>query len=618
MEKQDDTLATRHADPELRVTLLATSDLHGHIQPHDYYRDEPAGGLGLARLAPLVEAQRRAAPNSLLFDNGDTLQGTPLGDYAARERARDGRPHPVIAAMNALGYDAATVGNHDFNYGPDFLTRTLADAEFPVVLANLTYQDGSPFLPPAIMLNRRMQDSAGEWHAIRVGVIGLAPPQITIWDKPVLQGRLQSHPIVATAARAATGLRAEGADLIVALCHSGIGPEDDRPELENAILPLARLAGCDAIVAGHSHVVFPVPDSCGTGILHGTPVVQPGAFGSHLGRIALTLRRRDDGWRVTSAQADTLPARDTPDEIGPTQARILAVTATDHKATLAYIRRRIGATTRPLTSYFALISNTSALSLKATAKRAAAVRALQGHPLAHLPLLAVAAPLKAGGRGGPQNYIDIPVGPLSIRNVADLYSYPNKLRILRLTGVDIRDWLDRAASIFRQITPGGRDQLLIDPAFASYNFDILNGLTYTIDPSQPAAYSADGLTRFETPGRIADLCYQGQPVMPGDEFLVATNSYRASGGGHFGAATRGDLVLDPNLTAQDILIRHITDHVPVTPEPLNTWRFAPMPGTSVIYETGPGAANHPQDIAALNLTRLEDSPTGFARFRMEL
>lgn len=618
MKNQADSPEARGKAAELQVTLLATSDLHAQIHPHDYYRDEAADDLGLARLAPLVEEHRAAAPNCLLCDNGDTLQGTPLGDYVARERTDTTRPHPMIAAMNALGYDAATPGNHDFNYGQDFLAHALQDADFPVVLANVTRADGTPFLPPSAMLTRRMHDGDGRAHDIRIGVIGLAPPQITHWDKPLLQAVLQTHPIVATATRVVRDLRAAGADLVVALCHSGIGPEDDSPDLENAIRPLARLAGCDAIVAGHSHAVFPAPGNDGAGLIHGTPVVQPGAHGNHLGWIRLTLRQTAPGWQVTAAETGTTPVGAASDAASPARSRILDATAADHRAVLGYIRRRIGETTRPLTSYFALVSNTAAIALVAEAKRAAAARALQGHALAHLPLLAIAAPFRAGGRGGARNFLDIPAGPLSIRNIADLYIFPNRLQILHVTGADISDWLERAATAFHRVTPGGHGQPLIDHAFASYNFDVMTGLSYVIDPSQPARYTADGQIRCATARRIRDIRHQGRPITPGDEFLVVTNSYRAAGGGHFSAPARSPVVVDPQLTVQDVLIRHVAEISPLTPEPLPTWRFADMPGTSVIVETGQGAARYRDEISALGLSPLCDSPSGFARYRMEL
>jgi 2',3'-cyclic-nucleotide 2'-phosphodiesterase / 3'-nucleotidase len=619
MKKQEDKLASDSHGPVVQLTLLATTDLHASVQPYNYYLDKRVDAAGLACIATLVDRIRAETPNCLLFDNGDTLQGTPLGDYAAKERLADGRPHPMIAAMNALGYDAATLGNHDFNYGLAFLTQALQGADYPVVLANVSRADGAPFLPPTAMLTRNLHDAVGAWHKISIGVIGLVPPQVTTWDKQILAGVLDTQPIVETAARCTSDLRAEGADIVVALCHSGLGPETDRPDLENAIRPLARLAGLDAIIAGHSHEVIPGPErSRSTDTPYEVPIVQPGAYGSHLGQITLTLHATDTGWQVTESSVRTHPIIGESGDPVPASDRLMQVSATDHMATLGYIRRRIGESTRPLTSYFAQVSNTAAIALIAEAQRAAAAQALAGHPLQGMPLLSVAAPFKAGGRGGTLNYTDIPAGPLSIRNIADLYIYPNRLQILSATGVEILNWLERSACAFHRITPGSSDQRLIDHRFASYNFDVMTGLSYVIDPTEPARFSATGEDRFETPGRIRDLAYQGCPVDPTDRFLVATNSYRAAGGGHFDAPTRCDVILDPHQSIQDVLIAHVAAHVPISPEPLATWRFADLPGTTVIVETGRGARMHDEEFERLRLEPAGYSPEGFARFTMQM
>ena len=615
MKKQEDKLASDSHGPVVKLTLLATTDLHASLRPYNYYLDRRVDAAGLACIATLVDRIRSDTPNCMLFDNGDTLQGTPLGDYAAKERLADGRPHPMIAAMNAVGYDAATLGNHDFNYGLAFLTQTLEGAKFPVVLANVSRSDGAPFLPATAMLTRNLRDVDGAWHKLSIGVVGLVPPQIATWDKQILAGALDTRPIVETAARCAQDLRAEGADIVIALCHSGLGAEEDRPDLENAIRPLARCAGLDAIIAGHSHEVIPRSGSPETTEApDDVPIVQPGAYGSHLGQITLTLHATDTGWRVAHSAAQTHPIIGEGGNPVPASDRILQVSATDHMATLGYIRRRIGESTRPLTSYFAQVSNTAAIALIAEAQRAAAAQALIGHPLEAMPLLSAVAPFKAGGRGGTQNYTDIPAGPLSIRNIADLYIYPNRLQILSATGADIADWLERSACAFHQITSGSSDQLLIDHRFASYNFDVMTGLSYVIDPTEPARFSPGGEDRFETPGRIRGLCYQGRAVDPGDRFLVATNSYRAAGGGHFMAPTRCDMVLDPHLTVQDVLIAHVAAHVPITPEPLATWQFADLGGTSVIVETGRGARMQDAELERLGLDPAGYSPEGFARF----
>ncbi|WP_071673812.1 bifunctional 2',3'-cyclic-nucleotide 2'-phosphodiesterase/3'-nucleotidase [Nioella nitratireducens] len=593
----------------LRLTIFATTDLHANLRPYNYFTDNAGDEPALARIATLLDRLRPDVPNSLLFDNGDTLQGSPLGDVAAAPD-RTG-PHPMIAAMNAMGYDASTVGNHDFNFGLDFLLATVADAAFPVVATNIRRSDGGPLLPASVILDREMHDTDDRPHTLRIGVIGLAPPQITKWDRAILAGRVETFPIVESARTEAAQLRAEGADIVVALCHSGAGPEQDAPDLENALIPLARSGIADAIVAGHTHRVRAGLEGCAT------PVVKPGFYGSHLGRITLDLTKTTTGWTVCNALSEVLPLRDAIGPLPPAPA-IMRLSEDSHHATLAHARRRIGDSLTPLETYFALVGNSPALALLAEAQAEFARAQLADHPLSDLPLLSVAPPFKAGGRAGPGFYTDIPAGALSIRHAADLYAFPNTLQVVVATGADLQDWLERAASGFNQIVPGQAGQLLVAPSFSAYNFDVIFGVTYQIDLSAAARYSADGEQVYPANSRIRALSCRGRPVAAEDRFLVVTSSYRAAGGGHFPAPARCDSVVKGSESARDVLVRHIEARSPLRIEAQPTWRFLPMPGTRVVYETGPGAMAHKATWTALGLIPDGQSDAGFQRFDLPL
>ncbi len=595
--------------PHLRLVIFATTDLHANLRPYNYYTDSAGDEPGLARVATLLDRLKAETPNYLLFDNGDTLQGSPLGDVAAE--GDPGGPHPMITAMNAMGYDAATVGNHDFNYGLGFLLDTIADATFPVVTANVRRRTGAPLLPPSAILDRDMQDRDGVSHRLRIGVIGLAPPQITKWDRAVLAGEVETFPIVETARQEAARLRSQGADLIVALCHSGVGPDEDGPDVENALLPLARSGIADAIVAGHTHRVRAGLEGCTT------PVVKPGFYGSHLGRITLDLTLAGSGWRVVDALSEVLPVRDEDGPLPPSP-EIMRLSEDSHRATLAHARRCIGQSETPLETYFALVGNSPALALLAEAQADFARARLDGHSLSHLPLLSVAPPFKGGGRGGPDFYTDIPAGPLSIRHAADLYAFPNTLQVVLATGTDVLDWLERAASGFNRIEPGSSGHLLVDPGFSAYNFDVIFGLTYEIDLSAAARYTADGERVFPENSRIRDLCYQDRLVGPDDRFLVVTCSYRAAGGGHFPAPARCEPILEGSDSAREVLVRHISEHSPLTVGAVPTWRFAPLSDTRVIFETGPDAMAQKAAWSALGLTPVGLNGKGFQRFELAL
>ena len=250
----------------VHLRVIETTDLHLHLLPYDYYADRPWDGIGLVSAARLIEQARAEAPNALLFDNGDFLQGTPMGDYVAHERGlREGDVHPIIAAMNALDFDAITLGNHEFNYGLDFLMRAIDGAACPVVSSNLATRLGADprrdrtLIKPYVLLDRQVTDGMGVAHPIRIGVIGFAPPQVVDWDNHALDGRLFARDIVGAARAWVPEMIEAGADLILALAHTGIGAARHSDGMENAAVPLARVPGIDALLTGHSHLVFPSP-----------------------------------------------------------------------------------------------------------------------------------------------------------------------------------------------------------------------------------------------------------------------------------------------------------------------------------------------------------------------
>ena len=487
--------------PRLRLRLLGLTDLHANLYPYDYYRDCPDKSLGLARAASLVAEARREAPNCLLFDDGDILQGTPLGDLAAEAIIADPTAvHPVIAAMNTLDYAVATLGNHDFNYGLEALGRAYAQARFPVVCCNVRKSDGSPWFPPSIVIERAFVDEFGTARRLKVGVIGVAPPQIAKWDETHVRGRLITVDIVEAVAAELGELRAR-VDLVVVLCHSGISRAASTRGEENAGQDLARLDGVDALFLGHQHLLLPGEDFAGLpgvdaerGMIKGKPAVMAGFWGSHLGIIDLWLEK-DIGWRVVEAHVEVRPiARRDADgrtiAVVESDAAVLEAAKPAHEATLRYIRTPIGRLATRLQTYFALIGDSSTVNLINAAQRAyAAPLAAAEVGLASLPVLSAAAPFKCGGRSGPYSYTDIAAGPLAIKDVADIYPYPNSLRVVKVDGATLGEWLERSASIFRRIDPSLRDeQPLLGPAFAAYNFDVIDGVEYTIDVTKSARY----------------------------------------------------------------------------------------------------------------------------------
>ena len=624
------------ATNQAHLRIMETTDLHVHVFPYDYYADRPRDTVGLSRTASLIQAVRDEATNALLIDNGDFLQGNPMGDYIAYERGmKDGDTHPIIEAMNTLGFDASTLGNHEFNYGLDFLMKALAGADFPVVSANVALELGSDptkdktLIPPFTILDHTVTDGDGVDHPIKVGLIGFVPPQIMNWDRRHLEGNVQARDIIETAKAYIPLMKEQGADIIVALSHSGIGAADASDGMENAAVPLAGLDGVDAILTGHSHLVFPSPGyaefagaDVDAGTLMGTPATMGGFWGSHMGLIDLLIEKDGAAWRVVSATSEARPIaqRNEDRSITPLvedDPAVLASVQAEHDATLAYVRRAVGKTDAPLHSYFALVADDPSVQIVSIAQLWYIEQMLRGTEHEGLPILSAAAPFKAGGRGGPEYFTDVPVGDVAIKNVSDLYLYPNTARAVRVTGQQVKDWLERSAGMFNQVEPGAQDVVLLNPEFPSYNFDVIDGVDYQIDLTQPSKYDPKGEVLDASANRIVNLTYNGAPLDMDAEFIVATNNYRAGGGGNFPGASTETTVFEGPDTNRDVIVRYIVEKGTISPRADNNWSFAPMGGTTVLFDTGPAAAAY-VDQLDMQIEDAGEGPDGFARYRITL
>ena len=619
---------------QAHLRLMETTDLHVHVYPYDYYADKPVDDFGLARTAARIGAVRAESRNAMLLDNGDFVQGNPMGDYMAYEKGLDDSiVHPMIAAMNVLGVEASTLGNHEFNYGLDYLAKAIDDAKFPVVSANVVTKKGaSPtddetLVQPYVILDREIEMGDGTRLPIRIGVVGFVPPQIMVWDKRHLEGRVETRDIVETARAYAPRIKAEGADLVVALSHSGIAAPYEKG-MENASLFVAEVDGIDVVMVGHQHRLFPGEDYAGLegvdarkGTLNGKPAVMANFWGSHMGLVDLLLERVDDGWTINSFEVENRPifereGREKKPLVESVPA-VLEAARQEHEETLDYVRRSVGTTASPLFSYFAQVADDPSVQIVNNAQTWYLTDLLKGTENEGLPVLSAAAPFKAGGRGGPDYYTDVAAGDVAIKNVADLYLYPNTVRAVKLSGAEVREWLEMSAGMFNRVEPGAQDAPLLNPDFPSYNFDVIDGVTYRIDLSEPARYDKDG-NKVSDGRRIVDLAFGGEPIDEAGAFVVATNNYRAGGGGNFPGIADDKVIVEAPDTNRDVIVRYIVDQGTIDPKADGNWSFAPMEGTTVVFDTGPKAAAYVDRVAGATLEPAGEGADGFLRMRLKL
>ncbi|ORM66773.1 bifunctional 2',3'-cyclic-nucleotide 2'-phosphodiesterase/3'-nucleotidase [Pantoea rwandensis] len=621
------------------LRILETTDLHSNMMDFDYYKDTPTEKFGLVRTATLIQQARTEAKNSVLVDNGDIIQGSPLGDYMAAKGLKKGDVHPVYKAMNTLNYEVGNLGNHEFNYGLPYLQKAIAGARFPYVNANIIDEkSGKPLFTPYLIKETTVTDRSGNAHQLKIGYIGFVPPQIMVWDRNNLQGKVRVDDITETAKRYVPEMRAKGAEIIIAIPHSGLSSEPYHAMAENSVYYLSQVPGINAIMFGHAHAVFPSKEfaaikgaDIAQGTLNGVPSVMPGMWGDHLGVVDLVLNNEGGKWQVTQGKAEARPIYDPVGKksLAAEDTSLVKVLEQDHRATREFVAKPIGKSADVMYSYLSLVQDDPTVQIVNNAQRAYVEHFIQGDPdLGRLPVLSAAAPFKAGGRkNDPASYTEVEKGELTFRNAADLYLYPNTLVVMKVTGAQVKEWLECSAGQFNQIDPhSNKPQALINWDFRTYNFDVIDGVDYQIDVTQPARYDGECTLINKDASRVKDLTWQGKPIDPNAVFLVATNNYRAYGGKFAGTGDKYVAFASPDENRSVVaayISSETTAHGEVKPQADHNWRLAPIHSDTPLdirFETAPGkkATQFIEKYADYPMKAVGSDEIGFAIWQVDL
>lgn len=569
--------ADAHGRPgsrDFRLTVLGTTDLHGHVYNWDYFKnaeydDKAHNDVGAAKCATLIKAMRkeRGEHTCLTLDAGDTIQGTPLAYYFAKiEPISRTVKHPMAVAMNAIKYDAAALGNHEFNYGMDLLRTFQRQLHHPLLGANaLDWNSGRPVFPPYTF--KRIWAGG---RLLTVGILGLVTPGVAIWDKANVEGKVKFNGIVEQAKVMVPQMKRWGADIVVVSCHSGADTSssygDALPYPENASTLLAQqVPDIDAILVGHAHVEIPqrfvTNEQTGKQVL----LSEPDYWGMRVTVMDLNLSYQRGRWSVASSSATLLNANTVPED-----PQVASLVRSAHQKVLTYVNSKIGTCTQEMTGATACWEDSAAVDFINLVQATTVKAGLAGTADADTPVLSIAAPFSRDAV--------IPAGDVTVRDVAGLYIYDNTLLGIKFTGAQVKAYLEKSATYFQQVSgpgpfPSSQVTNAVTPTAPNgtpdYNYDVMGGL------DQRLTYDID-IDIAQAPGsRIKNLQYGGAAVGDSDPFVIAINNYRQSGGGGFPDVTTAPVVYNRQGEIRQALIDYVTAKGQIDPPSFHTidWRL---------------------------------------------
>jgi len=597
----------------LHLAIMETTDLHGHIRSYDYLKDQLDPNFGLEKTSTLIHQVRKSNPNNLLIDNGDTFEGTAMTDYQIFTKPLQCKDTlSTYKVMNYLNYDAGIIGNHEFNYGLETLSRVTSGQlhssfvnknshkncdgpKFPLITGNIfDINTNKTIFKPYIIVEKsftvKTTNNTEQKVKFKVGVLGFTPPKILTWDKKHLDRKVYSSDSVVLARQYISEMKKQGVDLIIMASHSGLDRSNYTPEIENNGWYLSLIEDVDALLLGHSHQLFPGAEhpanqfkheevNANNGTVNGVPTLMPNFWGSHLGVIEMDLSFDGNKWVIDKNKSivKNLPVKLAENTYVSSDPNIVKMTKKEHDEVVGYLNQAITSTQFPITSYFTDVGESSTPGVINAAQTEYVQKVIQSkYPnLANVPVTSMASSFR-NGFAGLKDFTEIPVGRINRRSAMDLYVYPNTIAAVLVNGDELKNWLEKSAQRFKQIDPSLTSEQYLISNFPGYNFDMLTdpNFEYEIDVTQV------------TNQRIKNLKYKNKIITKDDQFIIATNNYRASGGGDIFPSNNKNTVFIDTMSNKDVVLNYLMSQKELVNPPHRSWKLTPFkPNGKILFDS---------------------------------
>lgn len=630
------TAFAQDSDSKVNLRIAGLSDIHTTLMNHDYFQDIETDNYGMTKIATLIKQAKKEADqngkddevdNFILVDAGDTIQGNPLGDYYSIINPLESG-HPVYKTMEFLKFDVSALGNHEFNYGLDFLQNVVdGTTGVSLICSNVYDNDGKPMYKQYEVIDEKVVDENGKEQTLKIGFFGLVPPQILGWDSQHLEGKVKVKDIVESANEMVDVLRnKENVDLVIGLSHSGYGHGDEAKYSENMSYQLTQIEGIDALVVGHAHQEFPSNEQrinnlpnvdLEKGTINNMPTFMAGSIANNLGVIDLKLENKNGKWSVLDGRSEIRSAKGIEND-----PETVEFVKEFHENTLNYINQPIGEVDRDLNSFFTLVRDAADQQIVNDAQLDFVKKALEDgvpelEPHKNLPLISVSAPFKVGRSA--ENYIDIKKGGISIKDVSNLYKYSNTLVVTKLTGEDIQNILELSSSVYNVIDPNSKEeQELINPDFIPFNFNLFDGIEFEIDVTKEPRYKPNGEVIDMNNTRVVNITKDGKPISPTQEFLVVTNSYLA-GGSLFKSFTPEKLIYNSGKESRQVIADYLKELKTLKVSQDFNWRIKPIEGdVKLVFTSNSRGAEYLSSEENKNITEVSKLENGLSKFSIDV